>query len=260
MSEIDTNLKDFENTIHEKLEKMNEIMNRRSGRDLDLDILFPFHNESFSRGRIFGVFSVDSTRKVKMFIFCITNIIKKGDNEMIIEAINTMPNYQIEKFKMNHQYRYWFIDGKASNGDALRAFVFPNLIIDTNSIYNPMQFDSIPRWEKHILTLLEFCDRQNSLGGSKKKKQKPIKNVHLVYSTMPSKSAKSKSVRKSAKSARKTAKNTGASCGNAYCMTCRKKGQPMVSCQQKNKNGRSMMTGHCGVCKGKMVKFIASQK
>jgi len=51
-------------------------------------------------------------------------------------------------------------------------------------------------------------------------------------------------------------KKSGAACGKAYCVKCRRKNMPMTNCKNvTSKNGRSMLKGLCKKCGTKMNKF-----
>jgi len=51
-------------------------------------------------------------------------------------------------------------------------------------------------------------------------------------------------------------KKSGAACGKAYCVKCRRKNMPMTNCKNvTSKNGRSMLKGNCKKCGTKMNKF-----
>jgi len=51
-------------------------------------------------------------------------------------------------------------------------------------------------------------------------------------------------------------KKSGAACGKAYCVKCRRKNMAMTNCKNvTSKNGRSMLKGNCKKCGTKMNKF-----
>jgi hypothetical protein len=51
-------------------------------------------------------------------------------------------------------------------------------------------------------------------------------------------------------------KKSGAACGKAYCVKCRRKNMAMINCKNvTSKNGRSMLKGNCKKCGTKMNKF-----
>ena len=50
---------------------------------------------------------------------------------------------------------------------------------------------------------------------------------------------------------------SGAACGKAYCVKCKKNKMAMINCKNvTSKNGRSMLKGNCKKCGTKMNKFI----
>ena len=52
-------------------------------------------------------------------------------------------------------------------------------------------------------------------------------------------------------------KKSGAACGKAYCVKCKKNKMAMINCKNvTSKNGRSMLKGNCKKCGTKMNKFI----
>jgi hypothetical protein len=54
----------------------------------------------------------------------------------------------------------------------------------------------------------------------------------------------------------KGGKKSGAACGKAYCVKCKKNNMAMTNCRNvTSKNGRTMLKGLCKKCGTKMNKF-----